>query len=98
MPFGEDANDRLSAQPLTLPPGGSWLPKGQTEEECGRKTYVFASFPGVFSTSDFAVPLPTRFAGHLIDYSVIATGNHHHFDSLRGAPPPGEGLRFAHKR
>ncbi len=30
--------DIFAAQPFTLPPGESWLPEGQTEEECGRKS------------------------------------------------------------
>jgi hypothetical protein len=39
----DQINYRLAAQPLTLPPGGSWLPEGQTEEECGQKSKMIAS-------------------------------------------------------
>jgi hypothetical protein len=35
------------------------MPEGQTEEECGQKPNDFASLPGFFRSSDFAVPLPT---------------------------------------
>ena len=47
------------------------------------------------------IPLPSRLTPcHLLNYSIIATGNDFYFDSLRGAPPPGEGFgvsRFPHK-
>ena len=45
---------------LRTQPGGSWLPGGQTEEECGRKSYGCMRVSGIFNTSDFAVLLPTR--------------------------------------
>ena len=47
-------------------PGGKLSSVSETEEECGQKSNDFASLPGFFRTSDFAVPLPTRLAaGHL---------------------------------
>ncbi len=33
-----------------------------------------------------------RFAVPLLNYGMIATGNHYNSDSLRDAPPPGEGI------
>ena len=38
-------------------------------------------------------PHPTRLAaGHLQNYGIAATGSYERLDSLRDAPPPGEGL------
>ena len=31
---------------ISLPPGGSWLPEGQTEEECGQKCFDFVPVSG----------------------------------------------------
>ena len=38
-----------------------------------------------------AVPHPPL-RGPQLNCGMIATGNHDDFDSLRGAPPPGEGI------
>ena len=55
-------------------------------------------FQALSELSDFAVPLPSRLTPvHLINCGMIATGNHVYINSLRGAPPPGEGSGFAAK-
>ena len=43
-----------------------------------------------------AVPHQSRFARQLVNYGMIATGNHFDLDSLRGAPPPGEAIFAAY--
>ena len=41
--------------------------KAVTEEECGRKCWIIASFQALSGTLDFAVPLPTSLTlGHLL--------------------------------
>lgn len=61
------------------------------------QTAIFAYlFLVIANLSYVAIPLPTRLApGHLLRYGMIATGNHGYSDSLRDAPPSGEGIAAA---
>ena len=77
-----------------LPPGGRWA-EGP-EEECGRKSWFLASFPGFFFVKHIAIPL---LSASLTPYSsgMIAPGNHGYFN-IRCAlqHPSGEGIGAMH--
>ena len=56
---------------------GSSEPISVTDEECGQLSYGFASVRSSSRSLDIAIPHPTRLTpGHLLNYGMIATGNH----------------------
>ena len=85
-----------------LPPGGR-CPAGADEEwrhfpmwNAGKKEHTaFQVVP--FLQTEYEIGLYRRSSSvslrsTAINYGMIAPGNHLDFDSLRGAPPPGEAM------
>ncbi|MCI6936388.1 MAG: hypothetical protein MR762_07040 [Clostridiales bacterium] len=90
----------------TFPRGGR-CPEGADEERRRLLTWNAVEYESTafqiapfyelhLLSAHFAVPHQSDLTVcQLVNYGMIATGNHFHLDSLRGAPPPGEAMGVA---